>query len=418
VPSYKPSTWPLLLFAIVLLSACQPANPPFECIDAIGCVDIAPGDPIKLGVLQALSGDMAYVGLAQARSMELAIARRDNQLLGHPIAIQLEDSRCLPEGGTTAALKTVADPQVVAILGTTCSGAAATAAEVMSKAGLVMISGAATAPSLTALDGERGADWQPGFFRTRPNGAEQGRAAATFAFQELGMTRAAAIHDGDPYTQGLAEIFEQAFAELGGEIVLDAIVNKGDRDMHPVLTAIASAGAELVFLPLLQPEGGRVVRQTKEVAGLESVLLMGSGALRGDPFIEFVGVDGRGMYLVGLIPPENSSNESFAFEYESIYGEPPLSRSYEYAHDAVVLLFSAVETTAVQDADGTLHIGRQALRDALHAVSDLEGLSGALACDEFGDCSVGTFNVVRLDDPSGGLEGLESNVVYTYTSGR
>jgi len=32
----------------ILLVACQQTSPPFECTDAIGCVTIAPGDPIKL----------------------------------------------------------------------------------------------------------------------------------------------------------------------------------------------------------------------------------------------------------------------------------------------------------------------------------------------------------------------------------
>lgn len=407
----------LILFASILLSACQQANPSFECTDAIGCVNIAPGEPIKLGMLQALSGDMAYVGLVQAQSMELAIAVRGGQLLGHPIEVHIEDSRCLPEGGTTAALKVVADPQVVAVLGTTCSGAAATAMKVISEAGLVMVSGRATAPSLTSLYGERGADWQPGFFRTRPNSAEQGRVAALFVLQELGVSKVATIHDGDPYTQGVADVFKQTFTELGGEIVLDTVVNKGDTDMRPVLTAIASSGAELVFFPLVRPEGDLVVQQVKEVANLENTLIMSSDGLRDGTFIESVGIDGIGMYFVGLTPLEYSGHDQVLSEYESRYGAPP-SFSYAYAYDAASLLLNAIEAVAAQDvdADGTLHIGRQALRDALYTTSDFEGISGTLGCDEFGDCSIGKFNVVRLDDPSAGLEGLESNVVYTYTS--
>ena len=55
----------LALFLIVLtgvwLPACQPVVPPFECTDAIGCVDIAPGEALKLGVIQALSGGAAPI---------------------------------------------------------------------------------------------------------------------------------------------------------------------------------------------------------------------------------------------------------------------------------------------------------------------------------------------------------------------
>jgi len=41
------------------------------------------------------------------------------------------------------------------------------------------------------------------------------------------------------------------------------------------------------------------------------------------------------------------------------------------------------------DADGTVHIGRQALRDALYATKDFAGLTGSLSCDENGDCATG-----------------------------
>ena len=43
----------LLLVALLLSAACGRQPPPFECTDSIGCVHVAPGAPIKLGVLQA-----------------------------------------------------------------------------------------------------------------------------------------------------------------------------------------------------------------------------------------------------------------------------------------------------------------------------------------------------------------------------
>jgi hypothetical protein len=41
---------------------------------------------------------------------------------------------------------------------------------------------------------------------------------------------------------------------------------------------------------------------------------------------------------------------------------------------------------AVVGDDGTLYIGRQALREAMHA-SSFEGLSGRINCNDVGDCS-------------------------------
>ena len=38
-------------------------------------------------------------------------------------------------------------------------------------------------------------------------------------------------------------------------------------------------------------------------------------------------------------------------------------------------------------ADGSLVIGRQALRDALYATKDFDGITGKLTCNENGDCA-------------------------------
>ncbi len=408
---------PLVVLASILLAACQPGTPPFECIDAIGCVDITPGEPIKISVLQVLSGEVSPLGTEQARSIEVAIADR-GELLGHPIELLIEDSLCLSEGGTTAAQKIATLPQIVAIIGPTCSGAAAGAAKVMSEAGLVMVSASNTAPSLTAVGGERGADWQPGYFRTAHNDVVQGRAAATFAFQELGLTRAATVNDGDAYTQGLTGVFGQVFTELGGQIVLDTAVNKGDTDMRPVLTAVAVSGAELVFFPIFPPEGNFIALQAEEIEGFEDITLMSADALFTTTFIESAGADGVGVYFVVPDPPRGPAYDTFVSKYKSKYGEAPTMPYHDSAYDAANIVLEAIETVAVQEEDGTLHIGRQALREALYATSGFQGLTGSLTCDEFGDCGAARFKVVRLDDPAAGIEGLAANVVYTYTPGQ
>ena len=188
--------------------------------------------------------------------------------------------------------------------------------------------------------------------------------------------------------------------------------------MHPVLTAVATSGAELVFFPIFQPEADFIVLQAKEVAGLENTILMGGGALLTDDFIESVGADGVGMYIAGPAPLESPAFDELVSAYEARYGESPHTFGFRSVYDATHLLLNAIEAVAVQEEDGTLHIGRQALREALYATTDFEGVTGRLTCDKFGDCSATTFIIVRLDDPAAGLEGLKSNVIYTYTPGQ
>ena len=406
----------LVGLSVFLIPACEKPKPVFECTDSIGCVEIGPGEPIHIGVLQALSGDVAPLGKEQIRGFELALDARNGALLGHSVAFRVEDTGCTAEGGANAALKIIADPQMTAILGTTCSGAAGAASKAMSDAGLTMVSGNNSAPFLTTIAGKPASHWQPGYFRTAANEESAGKAAAIFAYQRLGVRKAATIHDGDIYTRGLTEGFETAFQEMGGEIVLSAAVNKGDTEMQPVLTAVSNAGAGLLFFPLFQPEGNHLLFRARATPGLGDLFLMSDGALIEGSFIESVGEAGIGMYFVGPAPPEGAAADSLTMAYIAKFGTRPGARYFQNAYDAADLLMTAIEAVAVPEPDGRLHIGRKALRDRLYSADDFKGVTGVLDCDRFGDCAKPVFTVLRLDDPAAGLDGLVSNIMFTHAA--
>lgn len=403
----------VLLVTTALLASCQPSPPSFVCTDAIGCVEIAPHEPIKIGVMQNLSGE-GPPGMFMVHCVELAVVDRGRAILGHQVELVTADSRCSTAGGTTAALRITADPQIVGIVGPSCSSEAAAAADIVSPAGLVMISGSSTAPSLTSVGGEQSPDWRPGFLRTAQNDALAGRAAAIFAFRELGKEKAATTNAGDPYTRGLTNTFRRTFVELGGQLALDAAVNQGDRDMRPVLNAVAASGAEILFLPVYQPEGNYLVLQAAEIESFQEIVLMSADGLFFETFVAAVGDAGVGMYLMSPTPASSPEYLAFLSRYKARYQEPPEPIYDATTYDAANLLMATIEVVAIQDADGTLHIGRQALRDALYATSGFQGLTGTLACDRYGDCGVAHFNIMRLDDPAAGLEGLMANVIWTY----
>jgi ABC-type branched-subunit amino acid transport system substrate-binding protein len=230
-------------------------------------VQIGPGEPLKLASIQVTSTESASLGIDQVRGIKIAIEDYGGAFEGHEITLQEEDGQCDAEAGATAAERIVSDPQIVGIIGTSCSGAGVPASEIMSEAGMVMISGSNTSPFLTSLAGEQGSDWQPGYLRTAHNDQIQGQAAATYAFNTLGVTTAATIHDGDPYTQGLAEAFGTAFQELGGEISLATAINVGDTDMRPVLTEVQNSGAQLIYFPIFEPEGNFIADQARDIFG-------------------------------------------------------------------------------------------------------------------------------------------------------
>lgn len=357
----------------------------FTCDDAIGCVDIAPGEPIHIAWIQSVSGATAALGQTNVNGGQLAIDDKGGELLGHPIQYDGEDSLCNAEGGQAAGTKIAADPTVVAILGTTCSSEARSAMPLVDDAGMVMMSPSNTNPDLTNPDHP---DHHPGYFRTAHNDLFQGRIAAEYAFNELGLTKAATLHDGSPYAQSLQQVFADVFTELGGTITAQEAVNVGDTDFKPVLTTIASGAPEIIYFPIFEPEGDLFASQKCDVSGLEDVVLMGADGLFTSGFPTTAGSCAVGMYLSSPYVSGDAMAE-FLDKYNAAFGEGPASGFAPHAYDAINMFFAAIEQVAVVDADGTVHIPRQALRDALYGTSGFAGLTGNLACDENGDCATG-----------------------------
>jgi branched-chain amino acid transport system substrate-binding protein len=411
---------PVLVGALALLgAACAPADETAEEFEpgALGAVTVGPDEPIKIASIQAVSGETASLGTDQVRAIEIAIADRDGELFDHPIELVELDDGCAAEQGTTAAQRVVADPQIVGVLGTSCSGAAVPAMEILADEGITMISGSNTSPSLTSdLEGNQNPANREGYFRTAHNDITQGQAAATFARENLGAQRAVTIHDGDPYTEGLANAFGVSFEDLGGEIVLATAISKGDTDMRPILTEVAATTPDVVFFPIFQPEADFIVRQASEFPELaDTEKLFGADGLLSDTFI--VIAETEGMYFSGPATPTGSAYEELVGKYEQEYGGTPIQAFHAHSYDAANMLFGAIEAVAVQDDDGTIHIDRQALMDELYGLEGFEGLTGTLTCDEFGDCADVKIDIVQNTEGQTTIDQVRANVQGSFEFG-
>ncbi len=367
----------------------------FECADELGCVDYGPGEPIRVASALVISGPNTNLGTDSQYGVEIAMDWK-GEVLGHPIELQAEDDGCSAEGGQTAGQKIVSDPSIVGVIGTSCSGAGVPMSKVVSDAGYFMVSPSNTAPSLT--DPEQA--WNPGYYRTAHNDKVQGSAMANYVFNELGLTTAAAIHDGDPYTEGLANSFAVSFADLGGEVVEFTAINKGDTDMRPVLTSVSAAGPPaFLYYPIFMPECALITKQAKEVAGLEETLLAAADGCISADAAEAIGEDTAGLYFSGPdISFSGDEYTQFKADYLEKYGTETLSVFHAHSFDAANIILGCVEEVAVQDADGTLHIGRQAMRDCVGATSGFEGITGTLTCDEYGDCADPKISVSVIEE--------------------
>jgi branched-chain amino acid transport system substrate-binding protein len=387
---------------------------------SLGVVLVEPGAEVQIRSLNVLTGANASLGIPNERGVAIAVADY-GQIDGFDVTMGTGlDDLCSSDGGQAAAQTIVADDQIVGVVGTSCSSAAVAAAPLISEAGMVMISPSNTSPALTSdQEGNAGQNYNEGYYRTAHNDLFQGAAMASFVFDELGFTTAAAIHDGDAYTEGLASAFTNAFEELGGEVTGFTAVAKEDTDMVPVLTEIAVGSPEALFFPIFQPAGDFIADQAPGVSGLENTQLLAADGLVTDTFLELE--QSEGMYFSGpdtrfgenVNESTGKSANDFLATYEAEFGEAPSAPFWGHSYDATTLLLDAIAAASFIDEDGNLHIDRAGVREHLKTVNGYSGIIGTINCDDFGDCGSQRIAVFKHDD-SGAIQASKENVVFSY----
>jgi branched-chain amino acid transport system substrate-binding protein len=378
------------------------------------------GEQVQIRSLNAITGDVAFLGVPNQNAVEAAIADYGD-INGFEVNMgQGLDDLCSADGGQAAAQTIVADAQIAGVIGTSCSGAATAAAPLIAEAGIVMISGSNTSPALTSdLLGTAGENYNAGYYRTAHNDLYQGAAMAEFVYNDLGYTTAAAMHDGDPYTQGLAQAFSDAFEALGGTMTGFTGVNKEDTDMVPVLTEIAAGSPQALFFPIFQPAGDFVADQAKGVAGLENVQLLAADGLLNSDYLALS--QAEGMYFSGPdVRFGQNMNESTGktaaevlADYEANHGEAPSAPFWGHSYDATAMLLDAIKNSSSVNDAGQLVIDKAAVRTYLTAIRGYSGVIGTINCDDFGDCGSQKITVVLNTDSSDPDAGM-SNVVFEY----
>jgi len=368
---------------VMVMTACGPAAPSYTCTDSIGCVKIGPTDPIHIAYLLVVAGPNSALGIDSRNGVEIAIDDAGGKILGHTIKFDGQDGGCSADGGQAAGTKLASDPTIVAVIGTSCSSEARAAEPLLSKAGFVTISSSNTAPDLTDPTNP---NHYPGYFRTAHNDKIQGKAAADFAYNTMGFKKAATIHDGSLYASSLVQVFADNFKQFGGTITEATSVDPNATDMSSVLASIATGQPEIIYFPIFLPAGAFIIHQAKTTPGLENTKLMGADGLFSPDVMKSAGADVEG-FMVSSPLVQGAAYDAFVAKYKAKFGEDPINIFHAHAYDAFNIVKAAIEKVAVQEKDGTIYIPRQALRDAMAATKDFNGLTGVLTCSASGDCA-------------------------------
>ena len=362
------------------------------------------GQTLKIGVIAPLTGDLSALGLGIRNGVDLAIqqANEENRIPGYELELAAEDDTAKPDVGAQVATKLASDDEVVAVVGTLNSSVAESVQPVLAGEDIAMVSPANTGVSLTmGADAANPQRPYPNYFRVATTDNIQGPFAADFVSEEVKAKEVAVVHDNKTYGKGLSEAFAERFEANGGEVVLTETVNPGDKDFGAVVSRIRRANPDLVYYGGEYPEASLLSSQL-DAAGVDAPLMGGDG-IYDDTFFETGGEGTIGDFATSVGAPltELESAAEFLEAYEAAGFDDPPSAYGGYAYDAANVIISGLEEAIGEGGDEGADIGtiRSDLIEAIQGV-EIDGVTGPVAFDEFGDTTTKVLTVYTVAEPS------------------
>jgi branched-chain amino acid transport system substrate-binding protein len=323
---------------------------------------------IDIGMAAPLTGHYAWSAehVVQGASLAIENINARGGVLGQTLRPLLVDDYCDPEQAVAAARRLIA-AEVPVVVGHQCSGAALPASEEYERAGIILISPAATNPRVT----ERGLRT---VFRVCGRDDEQGNMAGELLVERWGDRRIAIVHDGQAYGAGLAQETQRRLNELGVEEAMFESVAPGSTDFSELIARLLAAEIDVLSFGGYQHEAGLIVRQAREQLGrIEFVMPDG---IAGEDFWLIAGEAAQGILMSALA--EARTRPSAAAVVEEFRG----GRSFEplgstlYAYAAVQAWAQAAEEAGTTDPEAVI----PALRSG-----QFDTVLGTLGFDERGD---------------------------------
>jgi branched-chain amino acid transport system substrate-binding protein len=394
----------LLVIAAMLFAACGSDEPE----ETTGGDDDTPAatKTVKIGVIAPLSGDLSALGLGIKNGAQLAVnqANESKKIKGWKIELVAEDDTAKADVGAQVAAKLAADKDIVGVIGTLNSSVALQVAPILEKANIVQVSPANTGVELTGRDNLANQQRRfKNYYRVSTTDDIQGPFAANYASKELNAKNVAIIHDKKTYGQGLSEAFKGQFEKNGGKVVAAETINPGDKDFSAVLSKIKPANPDLIFYGGEFPEASLISSQAKQ-QGIKAPLMGGDGVYSGKYFeTAKEAAVGDLVTSVGAPTDELESAKEFVEAYNA---DPELKKDpYEaygaYAFDAANVIIEAL-SKVLPDAKAIDDAVRTEVIEEVGNVT-LDGVTGKVAFDEFGDTTTKVLTVYKGENRNGTL---------------
>lgn len=325
-------------------------------------------DVILLGEVGSLTGSEAAFGVSTRNGVELALeeANAAGGVKGKKLAVRVYDDQSKPEEAASAATRLITQDKVVAILGEVASSNSLAMAPKAQEAKVPMVSPSSTNPKVTEVG-----DY---IFRVCFIDPFQGFVMAKYAHDELKFQKVAILTDKkSAYSEGLTEVFQRKFTEMGGKIVGVEAYGKGDTDFRAQLTNVKKLKPEGLYVPGYYQDVALIAEQARQL-GLK-VTMMGGDGWDSEKLFELGGSAVDGSYVSNHYSADDPTPrvQDFIKKYQGKFGSVPDSLA-ALGYDSARVVIEAMKRAP--DLSGP------ALRDAIAQTKDFPGVAGTITLDE------------------------------------
>jgi branched-chain amino acid transport system substrate-binding protein len=302
-----------------------------------------------------------------------------------------------PAQVTSNSNKIVADPKVVAVIGTFNSGAAKLAVPIFNPGDLVMISPANTYPGLTKPG--KGEANEPNvyypngkrnFGRVVPADDLQGVVAANWS-KSLGAQKVYILDDQELYGKGIADVYDKTAKSIGLTVLGHEGINAKASDYRALMNKIKDLKPDLIYFGgITQNNAGQLIKDMRNV-GMTDTKFMGPDGIFEQALVDAAGKDSEGVYATfGGVPPKElkGSGKEWYDAYKKKFNSEPEPYA-AYGYEAAKVVLGAINKVCKPDRD--------AIRQAVLETKNFPGLLGTWSFDENGDTTSTTMsgNVVK-----------------------
>jgi branched-chain amino acid transport system substrate-binding protein len=331
--------------------------------------------PVKIGVIQPLSGPVAASGNYVRMGAEIA---RDwlnakGGVLGRKVELIIEDNKSDPKEAASAAEKLIVRDKVPAIMGAWGSSMTLAAMPKLEEYGVPMVVETSSAASVT----KRGNPW---IFRISPPSEMEALGLEQYV-EKLGVKQADFLAVNTDWGRGAVTAFGDMLKKKGAGVGAAEFMDQAATDMNAQITKIKGTGGDTLFLTTAVEQITLVLKQAQEQRLTRKIVTTG-GSSSPTQLIKQAGAAAEGTYhIVFFMPwfpeamPDGKLAKAFVDEWAR-RGHPfeGLTEGFR-GHDGVATIAEAMRIAGKDDA--------KAIREALWKVS-FTGVNGPIKFEKDG----------------------------------